>query len=80
MSRATNEDLAMFAQVNANHPRLLAYLTAERDQSLKFVVQGRDPVLIHRYQGEVIGLEKIIKLLTGANEIIDRLRKESTTK
>ena len=68
MSRASPQELAMFAQVNANQPRMLEWLKAEREIALKFVVGGRDAILIHRYQGEVTCLDKIIDLLTNAGK------------
>ena len=80
MSRPTHDDLVMFATLNAGHPKFLAWLQAEREAALKVVVQGRDPVLIHRYQGEVTNLEKIIGLLTDANKHIASLSKGALPK
>jgi hypothetical protein len=74
MSRATNEDLAMFAQVNANQPRMLAWLESERATAIKCLTGARDVVVMHRYQGEVNTLDKLIALLKDANSIIAKMK------
>ena len=60
----------MFAQVNANQPRLLEWLVAERTEAVKFMTAARDVVMLHRRQGDVERLDKMIDLLANAGRYL----------
>lgn len=68
--RLTPQDLAMFAQVNANFPKFVDYLKVERREALKIVTQHRDPVTINRNQGGYTTLDKLIENLETASKIL----------
>ena len=68
MAHVTKQDLMVFSQVNANHPRLLEWLQAERAEAIKTMTMHRDPIVIHRTQGDVARLNSIIELLVNANK------------
>ncbi len=72
MSQVSQQDLAMFAQIAANHPRFVEYLTAERERTVKSMTHERDPVLVNRRQGDSIRLTKLIDLLTNAKTLLTR--------
>lgn len=63
MSRTTSQDLQLFAALNANHPHLLAWLKAEREEAVSFMTKACDLVIVHRAQGDVQRIDKIIDLL-----------------
>lgn len=74
MAHVARQDLTMFAQVNANHPRLLEWLQAERAEAIKTMTMHRDPVVIHRTQGDVARLNNLIELLVNANKHLVTLK------
>ena len=63
-------EIAAFAQINAHHPRYMAYLAAERAEAVAFMVQSLDPIIIHRSQGKVAFIDEHIKLLVSANKLL----------
>jgi len=61
------KDYAMFAQINANHPRLKQRLEAMELANRKYLLQAENPNHVFRAQGRAACLEELIELLASAH-------------
>lgn len=61
------KELSMFAQVHASNPHLLAWLNAQREKNVEWMVQANDEKLLRRAQGATEFIDKMIKLLASAH-------------
>ena len=60
--------MELFRQLSA-HNGLGEYLQHERDESVKYLMEGRDPVVIHRAQGKSLFIDEMTKLLDKAKNL-----------
>ena len=62
------QDTALFAQLNANHPRLKAWLEEEQHAAVDYLTKAREPVTIHQSQGKAQFIATMLNLLVSAHK------------
>ena len=62
------QDIALFAQLNANHPRLKAWLEDEQRSAMSYLMKARDPVSIHQSQGKAQFITSMLELLVSSHK------------
>jgi hypothetical protein len=53
----------------SGHAELVEWLDAQHDEAVKYLVEARDPVAIHRAQGKAAFVAEIKKLLYKSREL-----------
>lgn len=63
-----DQEVALFAQINANNPRFMDWLDVEMASVVKYLTKARDPVTVHQAQGAAQFIEKLKDLLVAAQK------------
>jgi hypothetical protein len=61
-------ELESFRRIAGDNP-FRAWLESQRDESVKYLVNAVDPVAVHRAQGQVQLVEKMLVLLDKAKNL-----------
>lgn len=61
------KELALFAQTNANNPGLAAWLAAQREKAVTYMVKTHDQNILRRAQGAIEFIDKMTELLASAH-------------